>query len=82
MMYRAVMNPAFPAVVWAIPTCWRLLATPMMTPQHSPAFTVTASGRSRCHRLPWRTPPKASTTGTSTPVARRFRAALKVKGPT
>ena len=38
-MYRAVINPAFPALVYTMPICWRELATARAIPQRIPPVT-------------------------------------------
>ena len=38
-IYRAVMNPALPTVVYLTPNCWAVAATPSARPQSTPPFS-------------------------------------------
>ena len=39
-MYMAVMNPAFPALVWTMPICWNSVAVARHRPQRIPPIIV------------------------------------------
>lgn len=44
MMYKAVMKPAFPAVVMEMPTCCSVSAAPRTRPHQAPAYEGDAVG--------------------------------------
>ena len=85
MIYRAVMKPAFPAVVMEMPTCCSVSAAPRTRPHQAPPMRVMRSGFS-CWRIGGYVPSallsvKSRMTGMRTMMAMTSRAALKVKGP-
>ena len=82
-MYRAVINPAFPALVYTRPICWRELAAARAVPQQMPPMTSVFLSHaaafssplfSLCLRM-------KKMTGRSTAPPRKLRTELNVNGP-
>ena len=84
MIYSAVINPAFPTVVYCMPYCCRLLARNSTQPQHTPPIS---SGRFGICRFFSRSASGVRWSirkmqGISTNPPRTLLAKRKAKGPT
>ena len=81
-IYRAVMKPAFPTVVYLIPNCWKLLARNRKKPQVRPPFR---SRERSCAEYGCEMPdflPERRMNGRRTKAPIRLLVQLKVNPPT
>ena len=80
-IYRAVMNPALPTVVYMTPNCWAVAAAPSARPQSTPPFSRVRRAAGLLSGVRRLSRSSSGMAGSSTSPPIRNRAILKVKGP-